>query len=107
MKKNDSLINYNWILPIIKNRQNLINLDSNILTSYQGKYGKSELKFENNNLYFIWNNAVNFKLTPLEKDLFLLDGMNDFRIKIIKENNSVTGIKRIYEDGQERIYPKE
>ena len=107
LTKNDSLINYTWILPIIKNRQNLINLDEKILKSYEGKYGKSELKFENNNLYFKWNNAVNFRLTPLEQDLFLLDGMNDFRIKIIIENNSVTGIKRIYENGLERIYPKE
>ena len=28
-------------------------------------------------------------------------------LKILIENNSITGIKRIYEDGQERIYPKE
>ena len=107
LKRKDSLINFNWIIPVIKNRQNPILLDSNILKSYQGKYGKAELKYENNNLYYKWNNAVNFLLMPLQQDLFLLDGINDFRIKIILENNSITGIKRIYENGLERIYPKE
>ncbi len=106
-KKKDSITNYNWIIPVIKNRQNPTSLDSNVLKSYQGKYGKAELKYENNNLYFKWNNAVTFLLIPLQQDLFLLDGINNFRIKIILENNSITGIKRIYEDGQERIYPKE
>lgn len=107
LKKKDSLTNFNWIIPVIKNRQNPTSLDSNVLKSYQGKYGKGELKYENNKLYFKWNNAVNFLLTPLQQDLFLLDGINDFRIKIILENNVIIGIKRIYEDGQERIYPKE
>lgn len=107
LKKKDSLTNFYWIIPVIKNRQNPTSLDSNVLKSYQGKYGKGELKYEKNNLYFKWNNAVTFLLTPLQQDLFLIDGINNFRIKIILENNSITGIKRIYEDGQERIYPKE
>ena len=106
-KKKDLLTNFSWIIPVIKNRQNPTSLDSNILKSYQGKYGKAELKYENNKLYYKWNNAVNFLLTPLQQDLFLLDGINDFRIKIILENNLITGIKRIYEDGKERIYLKE
>jgi hypothetical protein len=107
LKKKDSSININWIIPVIKNRQIPASIDSTVLKSYQGKYGKSELKYDNNNLYYKWNNAVSFLLTPLQQDLFLLDGIDDFRIKIISENNSITGIKRIYQDGQERIYPKE
>lgn len=107
LKKRDSLINFNWIIPIVKNRQNPTSLDSNVLKSYQGKYGKGELKYENHNLYYKWNNAINFLLTPLQQDLFMLDGITDFRIKIILANNSITGIKRVYEDGQERTYPKE
>jgi hypothetical protein len=107
LKNKNSSIDTNWIIPVIKNRQKQTSLDSMILKSYQGKYGKGELKYENNNLYYKWNNAVSFLMTPLQQDLFLLDGIDDFRIKIIFENNSITGIKRIYQDGQEKIYPKE
>jgi hypothetical protein len=107
LKNKDSLSNIDWIIPVIKNRQKPTSIDSTILKSYQGKYGKSELVYENHNLYYKWNNTVSFLLTPLQQDLFLLNGIDDFRIKIISEKNSIIGIKRIYQDGQERIYSKE
>lgn len=99
--------NLNWYIPIIKNRQKAANIDSTVLKSYQGKYGKSELKYENDNLYYKWNNLFTLLLTPLDQDLFLVDGIDDFRIKIISENNLVTGIKRVYQDGEEKFYKKD
>ncbi|MFH6995423.1 S41 family peptidase [Flavobacterium sp. FlaQc-48] len=106
-KNKDASNNLDWFIPIIKNRQKTVTINSEILKSYQGKYGKAELKYENNNLYYNWNNIVTLLLIPLEKDLFLLDGIDDFRIKIVLENNVVTGIKRIYQVGQEKFYKKE
>jgi len=106
-KNKDASNNLEWFIPIIKNRQKTVSVDAEILKSYQGKYGKVELKYENNNLYYKWNNIATLLLIPLEQDLFLLDGVDDFRIKIVSENNSVTGFKRIYEDGQEKFYKKE
>ncbi|QDW21420.1 S41 family peptidase [Flavobacterium sp. KBS0721] len=106
-KNKDALNNLDWCIPIVKNRQKIVNITTEILKSYEGKYGKAELKYENNNLYYNWNNIATLLLKPLEQDLFLLDGINDFRIKIVSENNVVTGIKRIYQDGQERFYKKE
>ncbi len=107
LKNTDSISNINWIIPIIKNRQKPLFLDSFTLKSYQGKYGKGMLKFENEVLNYKWNNATNFSLTPLEKDLFLVNGIDDFRIKIVFENKTIKAIKRIYQDGQERIYLKD
>jgi hypothetical protein len=106
-KNKDEANNLNWFIPIVKNRQKPVTIDSAILKSYQGKYGKSELKYEDNNLYYNWNNIASFLLVPLEQDLFKIDGIDEFRIKVILENNAVTGIKRIYQDGQERIYKKD
>jgi hypothetical protein len=106
-KNKDASNNLEWFIPIIKNRQKTVSFATEILKSYQGKYGKVELKYENNNLYYKWNNIATLLLIPLEQDLFLLDGIDDFRIKIVSENNSVTGFKRIYEDGQEKFYKKE
>lgn len=96
-----------WFIPIVKNRQHPFNIDIEILQSYQGKFGKTELILESNKLYFNWNNITKLLMTPLESDLFIVDGMDDFRIKIVSENNSVTAIKRIYRNGQERIYKKD
>lgn len=96
-----------WFIPVIKNRQKPLVVYTEILKSYEGKFGKSELVLESNQLYFKWNNIITLLLTPLESDLFMVDGMDDYRIKIIKENNAVTAIKRIYRDGQERLYKKD
>lgn len=98
---------FDWFGPVVKNRQKPFVVDSTLLKSYEGKFGKSELVFENNNLYFRWNNIITLLLTPLESDLFTVDGTDDYRIKIVLENNSVTAIKRIYRDGLERIYKKD
>ncbi|MFZ0597904.1 MAG: hypothetical protein WAM46_13060, partial [Flavobacterium sp.] len=106
-KNKDSLNNLDWFIPIIKNRQKAARIDTSILMSYEGKFGKSELKYENDNLYYKWNNIASFLLTPIDQDLFLLNGIDDFRIKVILDKNGVTGIKRIYQNGDERVYEKE
>lgn len=106
-KNKDLSNNLDWYIPVVKNRQKAINVDNTILKSYEGKYGKAELVLDGNNLYYKWNNKFTLLFTPLEKDLFLIDGIDSFRIKVISENNVVTGIKRIYEDGQEKFYKKD
>jgi len=106
-KNKDSVNTLGWFIPIIKNRQKPVHVDMNILKSYQGKFGKSELVYEADHFYYKWNNIVTLLLTPLEQDLFAIDGINEFRIKVISENGAVTAIKRIYQDGQERVYKKE
>lgn len=106
-KNENSQNNIDWFIPVVKNRQKPVNVDSAILKSYQGKYGKAELIYEANNLYYKWNNIATFLLTPLEQDFFMIDEIDSYRIKIVSEKNSITGIKRIYQDGQERFYKKD
>ncbi|OXG04427.1 peptidase S41-like protein [Flavobacterium araucananum] len=106
-KNKEAVNNLDWYIPIVKNRQKSVSVDSAILKSYQGKYAKAALVFEENTLYYKWNNIATFALIPLEQDLFLVDGIDDFRIKVISENNVITGIKRIYQNGQEKFYKKE
>jgi hypothetical protein len=106
LKNKDALNNLDWYIPVVKNRQKPFSVDSTILKSYQGKFGKSELVYESDNLYYKWNNTATFLLVPLEQELFSIDGIDSFRIKIISEKNKITGIKRIYQDGQERLYKK-
>ncbi|OXA80962.1 N-terminal domain of Peptidase_S41 [Flavobacterium aquidurense] len=106
-KNKDSLNNLSWYIPIVKNRQKPFVVDGTTLKSYQGKFGKSELIYEGDNLYYKWNNMATFLLAPLEQELFSIEVIDSFRIKIISEKNGITGIKRIYENGQEKTYKKD
>ena len=103
----DSSFNYNWLLPIVKNRENPINIEKSKLKSLVGNFGKGSLVFKDNNLYYVWNGKISFLLTPITNDTFVLDGILDFRIKIITKKGLVIGIKRVYENGIERYYAKE
>jgi hypothetical protein len=39
-------------------------------------------------------------LIPLNNNTFELEGQDDFRLIFITENNIVTGVKGMYEDGE-------
>lgn len=107
LKNKDSSADIDWVIPVIKNRQQPVSVDSAVLKSYEGKYGRGELVYENSKLYYKWSETISFLLTPLQQDLFLVNGIDEFRVKIIFENNSITGIKRIYNDGHEKVYLKQ
>lgn len=107
LKNKDSAADINWMIPVVKNRQKPTIVSPEILKSYQGKYGKGQLAYENNNLYYKWNKAITILLTPLQEDLFIVNGIDDFRIKVIVEKGKAVAIKRIYQNGQEKIAPKE
>jgi hypothetical protein len=107
LKKKDSSSEIDWVIPVIKNRQQPVSVDSAVLKSYEGKYGRGQLVYENSGLYYKWSETISFLLTPLQQDLFLVNGIDEFRVKIIFENNSITGIKRIYNDGHEKLYLKQ
>lgn len=106
-KKKDTSGMIDWVIPVIKNRQQPASVDSAVLKSYAGKYGRGELVYENSKLYYKWSETISFLLTPLQQDLFLVNGIDEFRVKIIFEDNSITGIKRIYNDGHEKVYLKQ
>lgn len=104
--KADSGIDYDWLLPIVKNRQNPIVLEKSRLEFFAGNFGKTSLFLKNNQLYYSWNGNLNLLLIPITDDTFILDGMLDFKLRMVIENNIVTGFMRIYEDGQEQFQKK-
>jgi hypothetical protein len=104
--KKDPSIHYDWLLPVVKNRQNPMVLEPERLQLFVGDFGKTSLVFKNNALYYVWHNKLNLLLTPITEDTFILDGILDFRIQLVVENGVVTGMKRIYEDGMEQFQEK-
>lgn len=103
----DASINYEWVLPVVNNRLNPVTVEAKRLKRSEGKYGKSEIKLVDEGLYYIWNNQFRFILTPLNQDLFVVEGIDDFRIKLVEEKGKIKAIKRVYSDGFERIYHKD
>lgn len=106
-KDTDSSMNYEWILPILNTRLKPISITQKVLHSYEGKFGSAKLILKEDKLYYVLRDKINLLLTPIEQDLFLVEGTDDFRIKVITKNGKTEAIKRVFEDGNERIYLKE
>jgi retinol-binding protein 3 len=90
---------YEWELFSVKATKEPVQLTEETLKSYVGEYGEKKIVFENGELYFFPfpNNKV--KLKALTKEVFELTGIGNVRLKILFENNVVTGIAEVFNNG--------
>ncbi len=98
---------YRWYLQSVNAELNPITLSDTTLASYTGKFGPRELRFENGTLYYQRQGRDKLKLTPIAEDVFTLDGMNDFRVQLVKENGKVVALRGLYDNGQSDETPKD
>ncbi|MCK5346140.1 MAG: hypothetical protein KAR20_22170 [Candidatus Heimdallarchaeota archaeon] len=77
-----------------------------VLESYVGKYGTQTIFNENDHFFIIGPDGFKRKLRPLS-EYFFMYGDHYFRqIQIVEEHDSVTGLKFVYKDGNEKFYPR-
>ena len=90
---------YAWELVSVKATKEPVQPGEETLKSYVGTYGEKKIIFENGELYFFPfpNNKV--RLKPLTKDIFELTGIGNVRLKILLEDDKVTGIAELFTNG--------
>jgi hypothetical protein len=84
---------YQWAYDGVKALLEPFPVDEKILRSYQGKYGNRNIYYGNGNLYY---DRERLKLIPIVDDYFLVESIDYFRIKFIKENGRVIAFERIF-----------
>ena len=77
-----------------------------VFDTYLGDYGDRKLYRENNQIYYESLAGFIFKMLPLSEDQFMLPSQYDCQIEIIKENESIRGLKIMYRDGTEEFLSK-
>jgi hypothetical protein len=81
------------------------NADINSIKEYAGSYGKVQIKFRDDELYFQFEDRPAILLIPISDDYFLAEGVDYFRIKFISNGDMII-MKQIFNYGNEREYPK-
>jgi hypothetical protein len=72
------------------------------MKAYVGKYGPREILIDQDVLFYRREGRPRFRLIPLGNDLFMLDGLDYFRIRFSRDGSgSVAGLVGIYDDGTE------
>jgi hypothetical protein len=90
---------YQWYIDGVNALNNPFSVPADIMRSYSGKYGNRNIYYENNNLYYQYKNRAKRKMFAISNDYFLIEGYDFFRVKFIKDNDRVTGLNEIYDDG--------
>jgi hypothetical protein len=91
---------YEWQLTSLQSKKEAVKLEESTLKGFAGTYGEKRIVLEDSTLYFFPFPDMKVKLTPLTKDVFAIGDMKNVRLKILSENNAVTGIEELFDNGK-------
>jgi C-terminal processing protease CtpA/Prc len=91
---------YEWELVSLQSKTERPALDGATLASYAGSFGEKKIVFENGALFFFPFPDRKVKLNALQPELFELDDIKSVRLRILKENGTVTGIEELFDNGR-------
>ncbi|MDE1468299.1 S41 family peptidase [Aurantiacibacter sp. D1-12] len=83
-----------------------VDVSDSWLQSAAGEYSGRELVFADSGLNYRWADRFELRLTPLSERLFLVEGTDSYRIELLGEGTSVTGIARVFADGTRQVYER-
>ncbi len=96
---------YEWLLAGMKAKANPPKVDEKTLRTYAGVYGERKITFENGALYY-QRIGPKYRLIPMTATVFLLDGLESFRIEFeVKDGRAVTLIG-LYDNGEREPSPR-
>lgn len=101
------LAGLDWTIAGLKADKEKVTVPEKLLRKYAGQYGPRKLTFENGKLYYQRDNRPKTSLKALSKNLFALEGIPNFRIKMVVEDDEVTAIQGLYQDGRVDLNPRE
>ena len=90
---------YKWYIDGITAIYNPITVSENILQSYCGKYGNRVISYRNGGLYYQYKGRTLRKMSAVSEEYFVIEGYDFFRVKFNIDDDRVTGLNEIYDDG--------
>ena len=69
-----------------------------------GKYEGRALLRTKTGLAYHWRDRFVLALDPIGKDLFAVQGTDDYRFRLVRENGAVTGLERVWKSGKTVTY---
>lgn len=96
---------YQWYVPALKAKLDPAAPSEDLLRSYAGKYGPRTLTFVDGVLYYNRDDNAPKPLVPLSDDMFFMEDVPYFRIKLDTKDGQVQGIKGLYDNGHEDYSP--
>ncbi len=94
---------FRWVLESVRARNRPAVVAPELLQAYAGKYGNWTVLFEKDGLFVQRGDRAKLGMTPMAPDLFLVDTLDQIRLRFVTEAAGSYRLEVIYEDG--RVVP--
>lgn len=92
-----------WAIDGARARLEPVTIDEALLINYAGEYGERKITYEDGELFY-QRTGPKYRLIPLKKNLFALEGLDYFRIEIkTDKKGKATELAGIYDNGRKDI----
>ena len=79
---------------------NPFKMDEKSMKDFAGVYGPRNITLENGQLYYQREGRPKMKMVPMKEDLFMLEDLEYFRLRFIRENGRIVAVEGLYDDGR-------
>ncbi len=95
-----------WFAPILAARAKPIQLPSAELKQLAGRYEGRRIELVDGKPSYVWRERLRLALEPLGRDLFAIEGVSDFRLRVARKGRKIAAIERINRDGTTQSYAR-
>lgn len=92
-----------WFAPELAARPPL---STAALSAIAGRYEGRRIDLVDGKLRYTWRERFRLALEPLAGDLLAIEGVRDFRFRIVRKGGKIAALERIDRDGTTRIYAR-
>ncbi len=90
-----------WFAPLLAPRPRL---SAAALQAMTGRYEGRRIDLVGGRLFYTWRERLRLALQPLGADLLAIEGVRDFRFRILRKGGKVVALERINRDGTTQSY---
>jgi hypothetical protein len=84
---------YRWYHDIYEAALNPVVLDEDTMRSLTGTYGPRTVTLEDGSLFYQREGRAKLKMVPVSDSYFMLDGIDDFRLRFLKEGDRIVAVE--------------
>ncbi len=96
-----------WFAPSLAARAQPVAIAPADLKTIAGRYDGRRIDIVGGKPLYTWRERFRVTLEPLGNDLFAVEGVSDFRFRIVRKAGKVTALERIDRDGTTTSYARD
>lgn len=96
----------NWLMPSLTAGVGPPAVPAEMLQAAVGKYEGRSIGLDRGRLYVIWRERFRVGLTPVTPDLFDVEGVTEFRYRLVSKAGKIIGLERVNRNGTTQMYKR-